>query len=167
MAIGAFTALQVRTADLPDRAVPDRANPGLLGPAPAGPVRTGARQTAPERVGNVRFALCANGVWQNCVIDGDTIRYGGATIRVADINAPETRGAKCPSERALGQRATRRLRALLNAGPFTLARVGDRDTDRYGRKLRVIRRDGRSLGAVLIAEGLARPWTGRRRSWCG
>lgn len=113
-----------------------------------------------------RFALCGNGVWRDCVIDGDTIRFQGATIRVADINAPEIQGAKCAAERHLGRQATLRLRALLNAGPFQLAPAGGPDTDKYGRKLRLIRRDGRSLGEALVAEGLARPWTGRRRDWC-
>jgi micrococcal nuclease len=48
-----------------------------------------------------------------------------------------------------------------------VVRSGLRDEDRYGRKLRTIERDGRSLGDVLVAEGLARPWDGARRSWCG
>ncbi|WP_353807019.1 hypothetical protein [Mesorhizobium sp.] len=26
--------------------------------------------------------------------------------------------------------------------------------------------DGRDVGEILIAEGVARPWTGKRRSWC-
>jgi endonuclease YncB( thermonuclease family) len=43
----------------------------------------------------------------------------------------------------------------------------ERDADRYGRKLRVVTRNGRSLGDILVAEGLARRWDGRRRSWCG
>ncbi len=54
---------------------------------------------------------------------------------------------------------------LLNAGAFTLEREG-RDEDRYGRKLRAVKRRGRSLGEVLVAEGLAERWTGRRRDWC-
>ena len=65
----------------------------------------------------------------------------------------------------LGDRATVRLTSLLNAGPFTLE-AGSRDTDRYGRKLRVVRRDGHSLGEVLVAEGLARLWDGSRHPWC-
>ncbi len=56
--------------------------------------------------------------------------------------------------------------ALLNEGPFTLLREG-RDEDRYGRALRVILRDGRSLGAILVEEGLAEQWQGRRGDWCG
>jgi micrococcal nuclease len=41
-----------------------------------------------------------------------------------------------------------------------------RDEDRYGRKLRVVVRDGRSIGDMLVAEGLARAWTGRREPRC-
>ncbi len=36
------------------------------------------------------------------------------------------------------------------------------DADRYGRKLRLIMRDGESLGAALVDEGLADQWDGAR-----
>ena len=98
------------------------------------------------------------------VIDGDTFDYGGERIRIADIDTPEVRG-RCPEERAQAARATQRLRVLLAAGPFELVRNG-RDEDRYGRKLRIVVRDGRSIGDMLVAEGLARTWTGRREPWC-
>ena len=52
-----------------------------------------------------------------------------------------------------------------HAGPVTLA-PADRDTDRYGRKLRVVMRGGKSLGGMLVDEGLARPWIGHREPWC-
>jgi endonuclease YncB( thermonuclease family) len=54
---------------------------------------------------------------------------------------------------------------LLRQGPFELQPVGE-DEDRYGRKLRVVTRGGRSLGDQLVSEGLARTWTGRREPWC-
>jgi len=54
---------------------------------------------------------------------------------------------------------------LLNAGPFALEQQG-RDKDRYGRKLRVVTRRGASVGEILVQEGLAERWTGRRRNWC-
>jgi endonuclease YncB( thermonuclease family) len=73
---------------------------------------------------------------------------------------------RCAEEARLGAAATARLRALLNAGPVTLESI-DRDTDRYGRKLRVVTRGGESLGGVLVDEGLARRYGGGRRSWCG
>ena len=112
------------------------------------------------------FRLCTSARQQNCVVDGDTIRHDGVKIRLADIDAPEVFSPRCAAEAALGQRATERLLQLINAGPFELVPSGLRDADRYGRKLRVIERDGRSLAATLVAEGLARPWDGARRSWC-
>jgi len=102
----------------------------------------------------------------NCVIDGDTFYLGGTTVRIADIDAPETHPPRCALEADLGDRATRRLSQLLSAGPFKLVR-DNRDLDRYGRRLRVAIRDGRSIGRMLVSEGLARPWTGKRRPWCG
>jgi endonuclease YncB( thermonuclease family) len=100
------------------------------------------------------------------VVDGDTFDYGGVRVRIADIDTPEVRG-QCPYEIELAARATQRMRALLMAGPFELHALGNgRDEDRYGRKLRIVTRGGRSLGDVLVAEGLARTWTGRREPWC-
>lgn len=111
------------------------------------------------------FALWAEGPRTTCVVDGDTFWLQGNKVRIADINAPETHSAGCPAEQALGDRAALRLVSLLNAGPFALDTEG-RATDRYGRLLRVVRRDGRSLGGQLVAEGLAEPWRGRRSDWC-
>lgn len=112
-----------------------------------------------------RFAPC-NGAGGTCVIDGDTIRIEGVSIRIADIDTPEVRNYGCHEELALGRVATDRLVALLNAGAFTVAPY-TRDEDVYGRKLRILERDGQSLGMVLVAEGLARAWDGARRDWCG
>ncbi len=112
------------------------------------------------------FGLCGAPPHRDCVIDGDTFYLGRQSIRIADIDTPETRGARCAYEATLGNRATQRLHALLNAGPFELV-AGTRDVDRYGRKLRTVMRNGRSVGGVLVTEGLARPWTGRRLPWCG
>lgn len=113
------------------------------------------------------IALCRDAAQPTCVIDGDTIRHNGMKIRLADIDAPEVFSPRCASERALGERAAQRLVALMNQGPVQMAKDGDRDEDTYGRKLRTLRRDGRSLGDVLVSEGLARRWDGARRGWCG
>lgn len=99
------------------------------------------------------------------VIDGDTFDYRGERIRLADIDTPELRG-RCSEEVALARRATERMGSLLAAGPFELHRISGRDEDAYGRKLRIVTRNGRSLGDRLVAEGLARTWTGRREPWC-
>jgi micrococcal nuclease len=109
------------------------------------------------------FVLCTAAARIDCVIDGDTFWLGGAKVRLADVNAPETMQAACPAERAAGSAAKARLLALLNAGPFDVSGTGH---DRYGRLLRTVSRGGRSLGAQLVAEGLAEPWRGRRSNWC-
>ena len=112
-----------------------------------------------------QFGLCHSGGGTNCVVDGDTIRLDGVKIRIADIDAPETHPSRCAEEERLGQAATLRLQVLLNAGPVRLA-AADRDEDKYGRKLRIVMRGNTSLGDMLVSEGLARKWTGRRRPWC-
>jgi micrococcal nuclease len=112
------------------------------------------------------FGFCHTGGGTNCVVDGDTIWMDGTKIRVADIDAPETHPSRCPREAEVGNRATQRLHELVNLAPFTADAASDRDEDRYGRKLRVLRRNGQSLGGVLVQEGLARPWDGSRHPWC-
>lgn len=143
---------------------------GLVGlHLPTAAVRGAADLPAPVptvKVAAARFPRCGAGARIDCVVDGDTIWLGGTKIRIADINTPELSSPRCAAERHLGERAALRLQALLEEGPFELRAQG-RDEDRYGRKLRTLVRDGRSLGDVLVAEGLAHPWTGRRESWCG
>lgn len=112
-----------------------------------------------------RFSRCGAFARENCVIDGDTFRYRGEKIRIADINTPETSEPKCAYEAELGAKATARLTELLNAGAFSLASV-DRSHDQYGRALFTVTRDGASIGAVLVREGLAEEWRGYRREWC-
>jgi endonuclease YncB( thermonuclease family) len=113
------------------------------------------------------FPVCKGPVRVTCVVDGDTIWYRGTKIRIADIDTPEVSQPACPQERALGRRATERLRQLLNAGRFGLAVPADgRTRDRYGRELRILTRGGQSLGAVLVREGLAARWGDRRKAWC-
>ncbi len=120
---------------------------------------------AAEQTFAMTFSICGAGRRTNCVVDGDTFWFRGEKIRIADIDAPEVSPPRCQREAVLGEAATRRLQALLNAGPFTLV-AGARDQDQYGRKLRNVSRGGRSIGDVLIVEGLARRWGGARQSWC-
>ncbi len=112
------------------------------------------------------FSMCGSAKRVTCVVDGDTFWLAGEKIRIADIDTPEISSPQCGAEARLGNKAKARLQRLLNAGPFEL-RSGLRDEDRYGRKLRTVHRDGRSLGAVLVAEGLAHHWVGAKQSWCG
>lgn len=110
--------------------------------------------------------ICEGGGRIDCVVDGDTIWASGAKIRVADIDAPEINRPSCDYEYRLGIRARDRLRDLLHNRTFLLLPPDGRDEDRYGRKLRVIVQDGRSVGDILVSEGLARTWSGRREPWC-
>ena len=111
------------------------------------------------------FSYCKWGGGQNCVVDGDTFYIGGAKVRIADIDAPETHDYRCQSELELGERAARQLQALLNSGAVTMTSI-DRDRDVYGRLLRNVAVDGRDVGDSLISDGLARAYAGGRRPWC-
>ncbi|WDR03818.1 thermonuclease family protein [Devosia algicola] len=122
---------------------------------------------APEIVVNRRFSVCASRHRVSCVVDGDTIWLQGKKIRIADMDTPEVFSPSCAGEAALGAKATQRLTELLSAGPFEVRTAGSRNSDHYGRDLRVLVRDGVSLGDILVSEGLAHPWRGRRESWCG
>lgn len=62
---------------------------------------------------------------------------------------------------------TVRLIRWLNEGAFEVhPNPNGRDTDRYGRKLRVLERSGTSAVETLEAEGLATRWGEARREWC-
>ena len=146
-----------------------------LAPAPVGadgvPIRVvSAADTGWDAGGSgdvhaARFGFCHAGGATNCVVDGDTFWFAGDKYRIADIDTPETHPARCAEEAALGAAATERLQRWLNDGAFSMA-AGDRDVDRYGRRLRVVTRGGASIGDTLIGEGLARRWDGARRPWC-
>jgi micrococcal nuclease len=136
-----------------------------IGVAPRADVASGLPVAGPGDGISAQFGLCHSGGGINCVVDGDTFWLAGEKYRFAGIDTPETHPARCADEQARGDAATVRLQALLNAGAFSLVPI-DRDTDRYGRKLRDVTRGGVSLGDVLIAEGLARPYGGGRRTWC-
>ena len=115
------------------------------------------------------------------VIDGDTVRWQGETVRLVGFDTPEKGDrARCQSERSKGDRATVRLRELIATGTVTLDLVrcscpaGTEGTKacNFGRACVVLLVDGRDAGRTLIAEGLARPYVCHatscppRGSWC-
>lgn len=106
---------------------------------------------------------------QPCVIDGDTFIWRGERIRIANIDAPEVRTAKCDAEQRLGVVAGNRLSQLLASGAVSII-PGDpatgRQRDRHKRLLAIVIVDGQDVGETLVAERLARPWGGRRSPWC-
>lgn len=102
------------------------------------------------------------------VIDGDTLEDMATdiTYRLVNIDTPETGSrARCTAERDLGNQATQAARTLVGAAQQFETRPTGR-IDRYGRTIAFVIVDGRDLGETLIADGLARPWRGRREPWC-
>ncbi|TPK15226.1 thermonuclease family protein [Mesorhizobium sp. B2-5-9] len=103
------------------------------------------------------------------VLDGDTVVLDGTHIRIANIDAPEIHHFHCDAELRLGLVAKRRMAELLDSGPVAIHPGDPRDgrlKDRYGRTLATIDVDGRDVGEIMVAEGLARPWIGKRQPWC-
>jgi endonuclease YncB( thermonuclease family) len=107
------------------------------------------------------------------VTDGDTFKgrievWPGidvvTAVRVAGIDTPELKG-KCASEKATALAAKARLAELLSAGPVTVEQV---QLDKYaGRVDAVVRVAGKLVADTLVAEGLARKYTGgTRQGWC-
>jgi endonuclease YncB( thermonuclease family) len=117
------------------------------------------------------------------VIDGDTISIQGAprNIRLVGFNAPEISEPNCDLERGLGVAATDRLRKLVATNDLDFAYVrcacspgteGTKDCN-FGRACGSLRAGGQDVGAVLVSEGLAVPfscgWTScpsLPRPWC-
>lgn len=139
--------------------------PVAVGPdLPKPPVPDGRPDDAPPvgRGYTAKFYFCGTSGLDDCVVDGDTFWHQKTRIELADIVAPETERAKCQQERDLGFAAKVRLRDLLNAGAFELTVLkGQGDAAQ-----RVVTRGGRSLGAMLVSEGLAHPRLGKPQPWC-
>ena len=100
------------------------------------------------------------------VWDGDSIRLGttrqSEAVRIFNIDAPEIEG-QCAYETDLALQSKIRLAELLKGQRIEILHRG---TDRYGRTLAAIRVEGRDVGDILVSEGLARTWAGRREPWC-
>ena len=156
----AVQAVPTRAPEPEDVAWEQRAGGGGDNQAP------GLHRAAASNAGvRARFGFCHTGGGTNCVVDGDTFYIGGDKVRIAGIDAPETHEYRCAGELALGNRATEKLRALLNSGAVTMTAI-DRDRDAYGRLLRNVAVDGEDVGEALIGAGVARDYGNGRRGWC-
>ena len=78
------------------------------------------------------------------MVDVRTVWMAGTKMHIADIDTLKTHPPRSACEARPRRAATPTMQALLNAGPFTLTQI-KRDVDRYGRKLRIVERDGVSL----------------------
>ncbi len=125
--------------------------------------------------------LCAPLQAQNLVVsrvvsiyDADTFRVdingwppiigSNMPIRVLGVDAPEIRG-KCADEKAKALEAKAvTVNSLRNAQTIELRNI---KRGKYFRLLADIYVDGKSLAALLISSGLARPYDGgKREGWC-
>lgn len=96
------------------------------------------------------------------VIDGDTIRLAGHTVRLAGMDAPEM-GQSCgfPGyEQPCGVAARLEVVRMTAAGATTCRINGQ---DRYRRDLGRCEVDGRDIGGALVQQGLAVAYGGYAR----
>ena len=104
------------------------------------------------------------------VIDGDTIVVDGISIRLAEIDTPETWRPRCAREHELGTAAKNRLIELLDRGELTVVIVG---SGGFGRDLAYVYVGEIDVGQTLLNEGLALRWVrgprakaARMAIWC-
>jgi micrococcal nuclease len=100
----------------------------------------------------------------DCVVDGETLRMAGETVKIAGIYAPQVAGARCVAEQQRGVKALDRLTRMLNSGTVTL---GGPVRGADGSWRRTVLVNGRDVAAAMIAAGVARPDDGERHGWCG
>ncbi len=107
------------------------------------------------------FMLCEALPHITCVFSGDSFFLRGQMVRLSDIDTPPRYASECPAASTLSWRSALRLRDLLNAGPFDLDAAGARDAE-----LHLVTRNGKSLGAQLVSEGLAKKKAVEAPTWC-
>lgn len=119
----------------------------------------------PENFGPGRMAGIASAGARLSVYDGDTFTLDGERIRIAAIDTPERGTPQCDAERKLARLARLRLQQLLGDGSAVMLERHPLP-DRYGRTLARVTVNGLDVSTVLIREGLAVSWEGKRHSWC-
>lgn len=118
-----------------------------------------------EKIGPGRIAGIASAGGRLSVYDGDTFTLDGERVRIAAIDTPERSTPQCDAERRLARLARLRLLQLLGDGS-AIALERQPLPDRYGRTLARVTVNGVDVSTVLIREGLAVQWEGKRHSWC-
>ena len=104
------------------------------------------------------------------ITDGDTFDVKCRSrpqerIRLMGYDTPETYTAQCPAEKALGDKATARLRALTQTRQIT--RIERHGHGKYGRVLGRVWLNGEDLADIMVHEGLAMRYNGgHRANWC-
>ena len=143
--------------------------------------------SAPRPAGETRYSVAsadsgdAINPFEITVIDGDTIKARGRTIRLVGFDAPEAGSqAKCAREREIGARAATQLKTLIAGGglelrlvPCTCRPGADEAPEcNNGGACAQLFSYGRDIGALMIQYVLARPYVCStsacppRGSWC-
>jgi endonuclease YncB( thermonuclease family) len=92
------------------------------------------------------------------VVDGDTIRVGGETVRLFGVDAPELdQTCRRPGGEVwrCGDWARREVRRLFDGKRASCDPV---DVDQYGRTVAICSVDGYDVGGTLVANGYARAY---------
>ena len=92
---------------------------------------------------------------------------GDGALFKSGYDTPEIRNSKCAEEKALGQKAKKRMAELLKTSGLTIADSCEVDS-KYNRPLVWIKLpSGKTIGGLLIEEGLVRRWTPEYKpDWC-
>lgn len=112
-------------------------------------------------IGLVSFAALTCGALS--AVDGDAIRCHGQNMRMTGPNAPnrsginttETRSAKGPREKALGEQAKQRLEELL---PEEVQAEVSGVRDRYGQPLAWVKMPNGETAREVLRDGYAARW---------
>jgi len=101
------------------------------------------------------------------VVDGDTIKWNGESVRLLGIDTPELSKPKCAKELELAKAAKDAMILLLDPSQHPSLRfVGKRD--KYGRKLVHAYSNHKPVAEIMISRGLAVAYFGRgpHKDWC-
>lgn len=109
------------------------------------------------------------------VVDGDTVKCDGQSLRPMGAGAPDVSGfdtpepggrAKCLAERMLAYLADKRMGQLIATPGLRIEDSGQ--LDQFDRPLVWLRLpDGSTIGETLIAEGYAQEWLPNQKvNWC-
>ena len=93
------------------------------------------------------------------VVDGDTFKACGVSIRLSDYDAPELFHARCARERRLAEYAKVELARRLPTLRYHLVACA---THNYGRLCAF----APGLASEMISRGLASPYPPGKRDWC-
>ncbi|HXF55296.1 MAG TPA: hypothetical protein VNK52_14360 [Hyphomicrobiaceae bacterium] len=100
------------------------------------------------------------------VVDGDTIRIDGRRYRLLGYDTPEKGAhARCALEQARALGAAGALGREINAAAVVEFRQTG-DNCGWQRGCGRLFLDGADVAAIMIADGYAVPWRGRRNNWC-